>query len=66
MREWCLGSKVAAQRPTQTGGEKQPSSRQEKAAMFDGPAAQSQRGGDAVQLREKDSRLKQRQYCSES
>ena len=48
----------------QPAEEKHPSSRQEKAAMFDGPAAQSQRGGgDAVQLREKDSPLKQRQCC---
>ena len=47
----------------QPAGEKQPPSRQEKPAMFDGPAAQSQRGGNAVQLREKDSRLRVGVYC---
>ena len=38
----------------------------DKAAMFDGPAGPSQREGNSIQLREIDSRLKQRQYHSES
>ena len=49
--------------------EKQPPPREGKAAaMFDGPAAQSQRvpGNSLQQLRDRESRLKQRQYRSES
>ena len=43
-----------------------PDKREEKAAMFDGPAGPHQREGNSVQLQEKESRLKQRQYRSES
>ena len=43
-----------------------PDKREDKAAMFDGPAGPSQREGNSIQLREIDSRLKQRQYQSES
>ena len=38
----------------------------QKAAMFDGPAGQIQRDGNSIQLQENESRLKQRQYRSES
>ena len=43
-----------------------PDKREEKAAMFDGPAGPHQREGNSVQLQENESRLKQRQYHSES
>jgi hypothetical protein len=38
----------------------------QKVAMFDGPAGPIQRDGNSIQLQEKESRLKQRQYRSES
>ena len=43
-----------------------PDKREEKAAMFDGPAGPIQRDGNSIQLQENESRLKQRQYRSES